>query len=136
MRLTSFTDFGLRALMRLAATPGALMTNDALAAALGVSRNHLAKVLQDLGAAGYVRTVRGVHGGVALAQPAGAIRIGDVVRRLERDQPMVECFRPDGGACCLMPDCRLRGMLATAHAAFMDSLNAFTLADCALRHAA
>lgn len=134
MRLTSFTDFGLRALMRLADTPGHLTTSEALAESLGVSKHHLVKVLQDLTTIGYVRSVRGSGGGVTLARQPEAIRIGDVVRYLERDQPTVECFRADGGACCFMPECRLRAMLAAARAAFIDSLNAFTLADCKSQH--
>jgi Rrf2 family nitric oxide-sensitive transcriptional repressor len=134
MRLTSFTDYGLRALMRLAASPDQLMTSEALADVLGVSKHHLVKVLQDLTAAGYVRSVRGGGGGVALARGATTIRIGDVVRYLERDQPLVECFRADGGACCIMPECRLRFMLAHAGTAFIDSLNDFTLADCILQY--
>lgn len=134
MRLTSFTDFGLRALMRLADSRDQLTTSETLAESLGVSKHHLVKVLQDLGAAGYVRSVRGSGGGVTLGRQPETIRIGDVVRYLERDQPMAECFRADGGACCFMPECRLRAMLINARAAFIDSLNAFTLADCTSRH--
>lgn len=130
MRLMNFTDLGLRALMLLGAAPERARTSEDLAQALGVSRHHLVKVLQHLAAAGYVRTVRGVGGGVRLARPAATIRLGAVVALLERDQPLVECFRADGGACPLTPACRLRGALARARAAFLASLDRETLADC------
>jgi len=42
----------------------------------------------------------------------------------------VECFRSDGGACCLSPDCRLRGVLRQARDAFLATLDHATLADC------
>ncbi len=132
MRLMSFTDFGLRALMMLAVEPEQAWTSEDLARALGVSRHHLVKVLQHLAAAGYVRTVRGARGGVRLARPPAGIRLGEVVGHLEDGQPLVECFRADGGSCPLTPACRLRKALIRAQAAFLESLNGETLADCTL----
>ena len=56
--------------------------------------------------------------------------VGAVVRRLEAPQPLVECFRDDGGACVLTPRCALRHRLARAHEAFLAELDRTTLADC------
>lgn len=130
MRLTQFTDFGLRALILLADRKGEVQSAAAIAEALDVSVHHMAKVLQALGAAGFVRSQRGKQGGVALARPAASIRIGAVVRALEADQPLVECCRLDGGACVLTPACRLRSMLVAAEQAFLAYLDGFTLVDC------
>lgn len=130
MRLLAATDFSLRILMRLAEDPSRHRSSETLAQAIGVPRNHVHKIVHDLAEAGFVRTIRGAQGGVLLARPAAAIGVGDVVRRLERDQAMVECFRADGGNCCMMPECRLRRMLATARDAFLASLDTVTLADC------
>ena len=99
-------------------------------------RNHVHKIIQDLAEAGLVRTWRGAGGGVELAKAAEEIRLGDVVRRFEAGQALVECFRPDGGACCLSPDCRLKGVLWQARGAFLASLDARTLADCLVPPAA
>lgn len=130
MRLLAATDFALRVLMRLAAEPGRRRSTEDLALAVGVPRNHLHKIVQDMAEAGLVQTWRGAGGGVALAQPPEAIRIGVVVRRFEAGQALVECFRPDGGACCLSPECRLRGVLWQAREDFLARLDATTLADC------
>jgi Rrf2 family nitric oxide-sensitive transcriptional repressor len=130
MRLLAATDFSLRLLMRLAEQPERLRSTEELAQAIGVPRNHVHKIVQDLAAAGWVRTVRGARGGVLLARPAAEIGVGAVVRRLEQGQALVECFRADGGACCLSPDCRLRGLLARAREAFLAALDGATLADC------
>jgi Rrf2 family nitric oxide-sensitive transcriptional repressor len=130
MRLTQFTDFGLRTLMRLAAEPERLFTTDLVARELRLPRNHLAKVVRGLRAAGYVETQRGVGGGFRLAQAPGAIRVGAVARRLESGQPLVECFRADGGACTFTPRCRLRFRLAAAREAFFRELDGLTLAEC------
>lgn len=130
MRLLAATDVALRVLMRLGAEPARRRSAEELAQSVGVPRNHVHKIIQDLAEAGFVRTWRGAGGGVELAMAAEAIRLGDVVRRFEAGQALVECFRPDGGACCLSPDCRLRGVLWQAREAFLARLDAATLADC------
>lgn len=130
MRLLSSTDFSLRLLLRLAEAPGRHQSTEVLATAIGVPRNHVQKIVQGLAEGGFVRTLRGAHGGVMLARDAGAIRVGAVVRHLERDQALVECFRPDGGACCMERGCRLRPVLARAREAFFAVLDATALSEC------
>lgn len=130
MRLTQFTDFGLRTLMRLAADPQRMFTSEEIATEFRLSRNHLVKVVRGLRAAGYVETLRGARGGFRLAQPPEAIVIGAVARRLEAGQPLVECFRADGGQCVLSPRCRLKARLRAAREAFFHELDGMTLADC------
>ena len=115
--------------MLLAAEPGIVMSAAALADRLGVSRNHLAKILLDLVDGGYLSSVRGASGGVSLRLDPASIRLGELVDYLERDQALVECFRADGGSCCLLPQCRLRSLLHGASEAFFIALNKSTLAD-------
>jgi Rrf2 family transcriptional regulator, nitric oxide-sensitive transcriptional repressor len=131
MRLTRFSDYGLRALMRLAGAPERSFTTDEIAREFQISRHHLIKVVGELAAAGLVATQRGAGGGFRLARPASTISLGEIVRRLEAGQPLVECFRDDGGACLLTPHCRLKARLAAAREAFLRELDATTLAECA-----
>lgn len=130
MRLTSFTDYGLRVLMRLAGEPDRALTTAELAGEFRVSRNHLAKVISALAGAGYLETRRGGGGGAQLARPASDIRLGDVVALLEADQVLVECFAEGGNTCTLTPHCRLKVRLAHGRSAFLDALNRSTLSDC------
>ncbi|MWD29109.1 Rrf2 family transcriptional regulator [Aquicoccus sp. SCR17] len=131
MRLTSFTDYGLRALMRMASAPGRAFSTAEIADEFGVSRNHLNKIIQRLAREGIVVTRRGAGGGAQLARPATEIVVGDIVRLLERDQALVECFSPDG-ACCVTAVCRLKSRLRAAEAAFLAELDRITLADVVL----
>lgn len=133
MRLTSFTDYGLRVLMRMAGDPGRAFTAADLAAEFRVSRNHLAKVISALAAANLLETRRGGGGGAILARAPEDIRLGEVVAILESHQALVECFAPARNACTLTPQCRLKARLAHAEAAFMADLNRSTLADCIYR---
>jgi Rrf2 family nitric oxide-sensitive transcriptional repressor len=131
MRLTSFTDFALRALMRLAGEPTRSFATNEIATEFAISRNHLAKVVRDLADGGFISTQRGAGGGFSLARPPQSITIGEVVRALEARHALVECFRDDGGSCVLTPRCRLKMRLAAAREAFMRELDATTLAECA-----
>lgn len=132
MRLTSFTDYGLRMLMRMASAPGHAFSTSDLADEFGLSRNHLAKIMQRLARAGLIETRRGSGGGAALARPATEIRLGTVIRLLEEGQQLVECLSMDGGACTLDGRCQLKSRLSFAEAAFLAELDRSTLADIAL----
>lgn len=132
MRLTSFTDYGLRMLMRLASAPDRAFSTADLAEEFQLSRNHLIKIMQTIGRAGLVQTRRGGGGGATLAHAPEEIRLGDVVRVLEEGQALVECFQPNGGDCTINGCCRLKTRLRVAEMAFIENLNRSTLADVAL----
>lgn len=131
MRLAAFTDHGLRALMRLAGAPDQAIPTGQIADEFAISQHHLAKVVQELGRGGFVRSRRGRTGGLTLARPAHEVSLGEVVRHLEERHALVECFRADGGACRLEPHCVLKSRLARAREAFMAELDRTTLDECA-----
>jgi Rrf2 family nitric oxide-sensitive transcriptional repressor len=129
MRLTVYTDFALRSLMYIAVNPDRLPTIAEIAEHYRISKNHLMKVVYELGRAGYLETVRGRNGGLRLGRRPEDIRLGDVVRTTEPDMALVPCFEPIGAACAILPACKLRGALQEAGAAFLAVLDGYTLAD-------
>jgi Rrf2 family nitric oxide-sensitive transcriptional repressor len=129
MRLTVYTDFSLRVLMYVALHPERLPTIGEIATSYGISRNHLMKVVYELGVAGYLETVRGKHGGVRLARATEEIVLGDVVRHSEPDMVLVPCFDEANALCVITPACKLRSALHEARSAFLKVLDAYTLAD-------
>ena len=129
MRLTLHTDYALRLLMHLALAPERRVTISDVAEAFAISRNHLVKVAHELGKAGFVETVRGRGGGLRLARPAAEIAIGDVVRAMEEDFRIVECFDRGASTCCIAPACRLKRLLRDALEAWAAVLDGATLAD-------
>lgn len=131
MRLTNFSDYALRVLMYAAARDERLITIDETAKVYGISRAHLMKVVNQLTRAGYLKAVRGRSGGLTLAKRPNKIRLGDVVRATEPDFVLVECFA-SGNQCVITPRCRLRGALNEALAAFIGTLDGYTLADLVL----
>ena len=132
MRLTSFTDYGLRMLMRMASNPDRPFSSAELAAEFDLSRNHLSKIMQRLARAGIIETRRGGGGGAVLARPAAKLRLGEVIALLEQDQPIVECFGAGASNCTIDGQCRLKARLRAAERAFLSDLDRSTLADIAL----
>ncbi len=129
MQLTTFTDYGLRSLMYLAIHGERLCNISEIAEHYGISRHHLVKVVHRLGQLGYVDSVQGKGGGIRLARDPAALRLGDLVRDLEPNMRIVECFDRETNTCRITGACQLKHYLFDASAAFLDSLNRHTLAD-------
>lgn len=129
MRLSVFTDYSLRVLIQAAIRHPNKVTIDEVANAYGISRNHLIKVINELGRAGFLVTQRGRTGGFTLARPAERIFVSEVVKFGEEGQPLVECFDAERNKCVITPACKLKGMIAEAKRAFFDVLGKYTIAD-------
>lgn len=127
MQLSLHSDYALRVLMALA-TVNRQLSVDEIARRYGISRHHLAKVAQRLQAEGLVETFRGRGGGMRLAQPAGEIVVGEVVRRFENLDSFVGCF-PEGNGCAVNGLCSLKPALAGALEAFLAHLDGYRLSD-------
>ena len=131
MRLSDYTDYTLRVLMYCATHRDRLVTIAEIADTHRLSKNHLMKIVNDLGRQGVVETTRGRGGGLRLLKAPKDIRVGDVLRGTETDFRLVECFDPATDTCTLTPNCRLKGVLGSALRAYFAELDAVTLADIA-----
>jgi len=124
MRLTRYSDYAIRVLLYLGASPDRRCAIAEISRAYGISQNHLMKVVNDLVKAGYVASTRGRFGGIRLARAPAEINLGTVIRHTEDGFDLVDC-----GACIIAPACGLTGALAEALGAFMAVLDGYTLAD-------
>lgn len=128
MRLTTMTDYALRLLMYVAQQPERLCTIAEIAQAYGISEAHLMKVTHQLGLQGWIETVRGKGGGMRLAHKPEAMNLGAIVRSIEPDFAIAECFG-SANQCTLTGQCRLAYVFNGALQAFMAHLDSFTLAE-------
>jgi Rrf2 family nitric oxide-sensitive transcriptional repressor len=127
VRLTIQTDFALRTLLYLAAVERRSTVAE-VAALFGISANHIAKVVNQLARSGYVRSIRGIGGGIELARPAVEIRLGDVIRDFEGSWHLLECVASEG-VCVIESFCKLKRVLAEAERLQLEYLDGQTLAD-------
>jgi Rrf2 family nitric oxide-sensitive transcriptional repressor len=128
VKLTRFTDYSLRVLIYLGLRENGRVTIREISDAYGISRNHLMKVVSLLTRMGYLDTRRGPGGGIALARPPVEIGIADVIRDMEDDFNLVECFCQES-TCVIKPMCRLKLVLRQALEAYVDTLEGHTLLD-------
>lgn len=128
MKLTRYSDYALRLMIHLTTHGDEMISIRQIAQAYGISHNHLMKIVQDLGHAGFVETLRGRKGGLRLARPPQEISIGALVRHTEGYCALVDCRD-----CLIAPSCRLPGIFAAAIDAFMQVLDRYTLADLVVR---
>ncbi|MFM0325885.1 Rrf2 family transcriptional regulator [Caballeronia glebae] len=139
MRLTDYTDYSLRVLLYLSVRPSGLSTIQEISDAYGISKNHLMKIVQQLGELGWVETVRGRNGGLRIASRTNDLTIGDIVRETESDFALVGCLASESAnletsphqRCVIQPSCRLRGVLALARDAFLAELDKHTIGELA-----
>ena len=98
MYVSAKVDYGVRALLSLAAAEGAAVNAERLARLQGLPVDFLENILRDLRVAGLVTSQRGAEGGYRLARPAGAISVADVIRSLEGPLAEVRGLRPEAAA--------------------------------------
>jgi len=129
MRLTMRSNLAMRTLMYCAVHQGHTVRRHDIAQACNASENHLAQVIHLLAQKGFVQTLRGRRGGLALGRPAEQITVGEVLRSFEAPLPFADCFDDGAAACPLAGACRLSCALAEAVEAFYSRLDRTTLCD-------
>jgi len=131
MRLTSYSNYALRAMQLAALRAPALVRVDDVVKVHGLARPHIVKIVHELGKAGYLETQRGRGGGFRLARAPEAITVGEVVRLTEGPIELVECFNSETNTCPLIGICKLSQAFGRATRAFLDVLDGVTIADIA-----
>ncbi|MBR9728575.1 Rrf2 family transcriptional regulator [Shewanella intestini] len=128
MKLTRYTDFGIRILMYVAMQPEreVLFRISEVTEVFELSSNHVAKIIHHLGKLGYIQTIRGKSGGFKLAVEASEINLGTLVGQLENSLAPIDCNEP---RCRFTSACAFKGILGKALAAYMAVLAQYTLAD-------
>jgi len=129
MRLTRFSDIGLRVLIYLerAGERPHPVTVAEISAQFDIPLNHLVKVVGQLAKQGWITATRGRNGGLRLAADPATLTIGQVLRKLEGEEDeLVDC---EGTSCVLKLDCTLRGMLRAGMRAFYEAMDRYTLSQ-------
>ena len=122
MRIRKTTHNALQILIAAARAGDELVKGATMAKALNLTEQNTSKIVYLLSRGGFIKAMRGPHGGMTLARKPEDIRIGDVVLAMEN--MALEDERPDAGG-------NLTGLFDSALDAFVAVLNQHTLADMA-----
>jgi Rrf2 family nitric oxide-sensitive transcriptional repressor len=117
MRLSKTTNYAIRILLDCAVAGGNLVKVAEISERRDITLQNTFKIVHLLSRAGFISAVRGRHGGVRLARPAAAIRIGDVVRAMETMRLEIESEAAESGSA--------QSQLAALDQLFDDALDAF-----------
>ena len=127
MQLALQTDYALRTLMYLASRR-VRVTASEVADFFGISAAHVAKVVNQLARHGFVRSIRGIGGGIELAHDPESISLGDVVIAFEGNLHLLDCVGAEN-VCVIESFCKLKNVLAEAERVQLEYLQGVTLAD-------
>lgn len=131
MRLTREGDYAVRVVVDLAGRPpGQVVRTRDLTRTTGVSKPHLAKIIQALARAGLVQTRQGPHGGVGLVHDPGAINLRQMVEAVEGPIRLNRCL-VRAGECPRDTFCTVHSVWARIQAAVVRELEAVTAKDLA-----
>ncbi|HWA83168.1 MAG TPA: Rrf2 family transcriptional regulator [Fimbriimonadaceae bacterium] len=129
MRLNLQTDLALRMLIYLSAKQGIPATIQEITQKMGLSQTHMMRVAAKLASHGLVSSNRGRRGGLLLGKDASEISVEEVVRAIEPDFALVQCFDRAREKCVIEPACLLNGALQNALDAFFAELRSVSLAQ-------
>lgn len=129
MHLSQQTDYACRVLIYLALNSEERVSVKSVSEAYDISLNHLVKVVHQLGKLGYVLTTRGRGGGIRLAREPEAINLGELIRQMEPNFTIVECFNRERNHCPIAGICGLEVALGDALEKFFRHLDQLSLAD-------
>lgn len=127
MHLNRFTDYGMRVLIYLCSQPAdARVSLDFLAENFDINKHHLQKISQRLSQLGWILSVRGKNGGIALNPSSRQLSLATIVSELEPDMTPIDC---EGVGCPITGSCRLESVLDKARDAFLSVLATYRLED-------
>ena len=133
MLLSQRCEYALRAALYVAvAAPTTYIAVREISDALDTPYHFLAKIVQTLTRAGFFTSMRGPHGGVALARLASQISLLDIVHAVDGSAVFQECVLGLPG-CDDRNPCPLHDQWAAARAQVRRMFATATLADLAAR---
>lgn len=89
----------------------------------------MVKVLHNLSSQGYIASHKGKGGGFTLSRSSDQLNIGDIVRSIEPDLDIVQCFNIVSNTCKITSACKLKHIFQDAFQAFVSELDKYTIAD-------
>ncbi len=135
MKLTKRGEYALRAMIGLGLAREAgrpMIQIPELARRERIPIKFLEAILVELKEAGYLDSKRGQQGGYSLRVPMEAIKIGDVIRRVEGPLAPIRCVSQNFYERCSCPDeehCGLRMLMLDVRNAISEILDQYTLSQ-------
>jgi Rrf2 family protein len=125
MKISTKSQYGLRALLFLAKNKGKVRTVAEVADAEKISRDYLEKIFSRLERGKFVKSTRGASGGYLLARPLNKITVKEFLQTMDGEIVPVQCI--SGVKCPMSKNCRAKNVWSKVKIKVEKTLNAITL---------
>ena len=129
MKISTKTQYGLRALIYLARVDKNLCSLKEISKKENIPFNYLEKIISKLQKEGIVEAKRGKNGGYFLPCSPKKIKIKKVIEVLEGDLVTVKCLTKENFICPQESKCLAKNFWQTLKKSIDKTLNKITLAD-------
>ena len=125
MKISTKSQYGLRALLVLAKNKAAIKTVADVARSEKISRDYLEKIFARMERAGFVKSIRGATGGYVLARPLKKITVKEFLIAMDGEIVPVQCV--SGIKCHMSKKCRAKNVWQTVKNKVEKTLESMTL---------
>ncbi len=128
MRLSNMADYAVVTMSAASRHCGtARVSATDLANETGIAIPTTQKLVSILSNAGLLRSTRGIGGGIALARPAAAISLADIIEAVEGPIAMTSCVDTGSHSCAMEGSCRVQPHWPVVNNAVRGALANITL---------
>lgn len=131
MHLSRLADYAVVLMTHIAQHPEQVHTAANVTVATRVPAPTVSKLLNSLSRGGFLASTRGIKGGYALARPATAITVGDIVAVVDGPIALTQCIKAGPGNCDIEAVCQSRLGLHRINLAVRKALEDISLAEIA-----
>lgn len=129
MRLSNMADYAVVVMSAASRHCGtARVSATDLAAETGLALPTTQKLVSILTKAGLLRSARGTGGGIALARPAAAITLADIIEAVEGPIALTSCVDTGSHNCAMEGSCHVQPHWAVVNGAVRGALAEINLA--------
>jgi Rrf2 family protein len=126
MKISTKSQYGLRAMIYLAKNKSRVCPLKEISKKEGIPFDYLEKIISKLEKIGLVKAKKGIQGGYFLAKKPSEIKIGEIIESLEEKSNLVKCLRY---FCPRSKRCSAKFFWQKLNKAINSALNSVTLAD-------
>lgn len=135
MKISTNSRYALRFLARVAQKNGERVTTSSVAQVEGISEKLLERIAAKLSSEGFVKSIKGAHGGYMLSRDAADITVSEILQTMERPYLPHHCV-DDPESCCKMHEgCNMLCLWKQIDEAIRAVTDNVTIADIVRRDA-
>ena len=129
MKISTNSRYALRFLARVAQKNGERVTTSSVAQVEGISEKLLERIAAKLSAEGFVKSVKGAHGGYMLSRAANQITVSEILKTMERPYLPHHCVEDPENCCKMHEGCNMLCLWKRIDEAICSVTDNVTIAD-------